>query len=402
MKKLTSILLALTLCFSCMATVFADEAAVPTVSEKLEQVENYIYGTAQTGALVGRVDAMEKELFGRTSSGAVMTRVDNIYNAVEGSTTAGTPSLASKLNAVEWQFAPRMSGDAAKTRIENLEQTLNGTTNSKLPLIERLDRLTNQAFPSGSLTTSSVILPKDSLVKVKFMDTISSKTNKAGDPVDFVVDDNVYVGETLVLPKGARGYGTIKKIVPPRIFGRDARIDLDFSHVTAIDGTKVPVYIGDLAKQQAKTAAGAAGASIGGMILFGPVGIVGGAFVKGQSVTIPANSNTYVQVNRDVAINGLVQGTGEKIVSSNATNGVLSDNVSTETTKATKVEKEATDKAAKEEAKLEKEAKDKAAKEQTKLEKEAKAKEAAEQAAAEKAAKEKLATEKAALKNAVK
>ncbi len=398
MKKLTSILLALTLCFSCMATVFADEAAVPTVSEKLEQVENYIYGTAQTGALVGRVDAMEKELFGRTSSGAVMTRVDNIYNAVEGSTTAGTPSLASKLNAVEWQFAPRMSGDAAKTRIENLEQTLNGTTNAKLPLIERLDRLTNQAFPSGSLTTSSVILPKDSLVKVKFMDTISSKTNKAGDPVDFVVDDNVYVGETLVLPKGARGYGTIKKIVPPRIFGRDARIDLEFSHVTAIDGTKVPVYIGDLAKQQAKTAAGAAGASIGGMILFGPVGIVGGAFVKGQSVTIPANSNTYVQVNRDVAINGLVQSTGERIVASNTASSVLTDNVSTE---ATKVEKEATDKAAKEQTKLEKEAKDKAAKEQTKLEKEAKAKEAAEKATAEKAAKEKLATEKANLKNAV-
>ena len=383
MKKLTSILLALTLCFSCMATVFADEAAVPTVSEKLEQVENYIYGTAQTGALVGRVDAMEKELFGRTSSGAVMTRVDNIYNAVEGSTSAGTPSLASKLNAVEWQFAPRMSGDAAKTRIENLEQTLNGTTNAKLPLIERLDRLTNQAFPSGSLTTSSVILPKDSLVKVKFMDTISSKTNKAGDPVDFVVDDNVYVGESLVLPKGARGYGTIKKIVPPRIFGRDARIDLEFSHVTAIDGTKVPVYIGDLAKQQAKTAAGAAGASIGGMILFGPVGIVGGAFVKGQSVTIPANSNTYVQVNRDVAINGLVQSTGERIVASNTASSVLTDNVSTE---ATKVEKEATDKAAKE---------------QTKLEKEAKAKEAAEKATAEKAAKEKLATEKANLKNAV-
>jgi len=399
LKKLTSILLALTLCFSCMATVFADEAAVPTVSEKLEQVENYIYGTAQTGALVGRVDAMEKELFGRTSSGAVMTRVDNIYNAVEGSTTAGTPSLASKLNAVEWQFAPRMSGDAAKTRIENLEQTLNGTTNPKLPLIERLDRLTNQAFPSGSLTTSSVILPKDSLVKVKFMDTISSKTNKAGDPVDFVVDDNVYVGETLVLPKGARGYGTIKKIVPPRIFGRDARIDLEFSHVTAIDGTKVPVYIGDLAKQQAKTAAGAAGASIGGMILFGPVGIVGGAFVKGQSVTIPANSNTYVQVNRDVAINGLVQSTGERIVASNTASSVLTDNVSTE---ATKVEKEATDKAAKEQTKLEKEAKDKAAKEQTKLEKEAKAKEAAEKAAAEKVAKEKLATEKANLKNAVK
>ena len=383
MKKLTSIFLALTLCLSCMATVFADEASVPTVSEKLEQVEKYIYGTSQTGALVGRVDGMEKELFGKTSSGAVMSRVDNIYTAVEGSST-GVPSLATKLNAVEWQLAPRMSGDSAKSRIETLEQTLNGTNTTKLPLIERLDRLTNQAFPSGSLTTSSVILPKDSLVKVKFMEEISSKTNKAGDAVDFIVDDNVYVGETLVLPKGARGYGTIKKVVPPRIFGRDARIDLDFSHVVAIDGTKVPVYIGDLAKQQAKTAAGAAGASIGGMILFGPVGIVGGAFVKGQSVTIPAESNTYVQVTRDIAVNGIVQGSGEKVASTNATTEAnVSDKVSTETTK---LESEAAGKATKEQAKLDKEAKEQAAAEKAALAKEAKTQAAAEKAALKKAA----------------
>ena len=57
-------------------------------------------------------------------------------------------------------------------------------------------------------------------------------------------------------------------VVQPRSFGRDARIDVDFTHVYALDGTKVPVYIGDLAKQEAKTAAGAAGAAIGGMIVF--------------------------------------------------------------------------------------------------------------------------------------
>ena len=48
----------------------------------------------------------------------------------------------------------------------------------------------------------------------------------------------------LVLPQGALGEGTIKKVVQPRSFGRDARIDVDFTHVYALDGTKVPVYIG--------------------------------------------------------------------------------------------------------------------------------------------------------------
>lgn len=315
MKKLTSILLALVVCLSCMATVFAEETSAQTVSEKLEHVEQYLYGTAQSGSLVSRVDSVEKDLFGNTHTGAVMSRVESITEAINGTSTGGNPSFATMLNAVEWQFADRMSTDSAKTRIEQLEQTINGSTNPNESLKTRLEKLQTAAFQEGALTSSSAILPKDSLIKVKFMNDISSKNNKAGDQVDFVVDDNVYVGETLVLPKGAKGYGTIKKIVQPRIFGRDARIDLDFSHVTAIDGTNVPVYVGDLAKQEAKTAAGAAGASIGGMVLFGPVGIVGGAFVKGQSVTIPADTYTYVQVNKDIAINGIVQDSGVKVAS---------------------------------------------------------------------------------------
>ena len=41
------------------------------------------------------------------------------------------------------------------------------------------------------------------------------------------------VNDVLVLPKGALGEGTIKKVVQPRSFGRDARIDVDFTHVYA-------------------------------------------------------------------------------------------------------------------------------------------------------------------------
>lgn len=210
------------------------------------------------------------------------------------------------MNVIEWQFSDRMSTDAAKTRLGTLETQIFGTEYAKDSFTSRLSRLTKAAFPNGSLTSSTVVLPKDSLIKVKFMEDINSKTNQQGDTIDFVVDDNVYVGDALVLPKGAKGYGQIKKIVQPRIFGRDARIDLDFSHVVAVNGGAVPVMVGDLAKQQAKTAAGAAGASIGGMILFGPVGIVGGAFVKGSSVTIPAGTNTYVQVAEDTSVDGVI------------------------------------------------------------------------------------------------
>ena len=249
---------------------------------------------------------METDMYGQKSSGSVMSRVDKLYSRLEGAPVGGKLSMATMMNVIEWQFSDRMSTDAAKTRLGTLETQIFGTEYAKDSFTSRLSRLTKAAFPNGSLTSSTVVLPKDSLIKVKFMEDINSKTNQQGDTIDFVVDDNVYVGDALVLPKGAKGYGQIKKIVQPRIFGRDARIDLDFSHVVAVNGGAVPVMVGDLAKQQAKTAAGAAGASIGGMILFGPVGVVGGAFVKGSSVTIPAGTSTYVQVAEDTSVDGVI------------------------------------------------------------------------------------------------
>lgn len=325
-KKFISLFLTALLCLTCLVPAFAEEMATSnTVAGKLETAESFLYGAVQTGSLVSRVDKMEMDMYGQKSTGSVMSRVDRVYNGLEGAPANGKLSAATMLNVIEWQFSDRMSTDAARNRIGSLETQIFGTQYTKDTFNSRLNRLTKAAFPSGSLTSSTVVLPKDSLIKVKFMQDISSKTNQQGDSIDFIVDDNVYVGDALVLPKGSKGYGQIKKIVQPRIFGRDARIDLDFSHVVAVNGGAIPVTVGELAKQQAKTAAGAAGASIGGMVLFGPVGIVGGAFVKGSSVTIPAGTNTYVQVSEDTSVDGVIlagnTAKGQQLDSNAANNG---------------------------------------------------------------------------------
>ena len=86
----------------------------------------------------------------------------------------------------------------------------------------------------------------------------------------------------------------IKKVVQPGIFGKDGRVDINFMYIYGTDGTEIPVFVGELAKQQAKSYAGAAGAAIGGMIILGPIGAIGGAFVKGSSVVIPAALQPYM------------------------------------------------------------------------------------------------------------
>lgn len=299
-KRLFLLVTVLVLCLASLPA-WADNAPL-SADGKLNAVENTVYGMSQEGALLERTKVLEMDLYGAETSEAVLERINSLYEYVNGT---GAASFITKLNAVDAKVNDKLTAGPAKTRIEELENSVYGKAQTG-SLKTRLDRLVSLAYPSGTMPTETITLPKDSLVKIEFTQAISSKTAKAGDAISFRVADNVFVNDVLVLPKGAAGVGNVKKVVGPRSFGRDARIDLNFSHVYAIDGSIIPVYIGNLAKQQAKTAAGAAGASIGGMIIFGPIGAIGGAFVTGQSVVIPEGSSTYVQVTNDKSVTGVV------------------------------------------------------------------------------------------------
>lgn len=307
MKKILTMMLTVVFCFTAVLPGFAAAALPQTAPEKLAVVEKYLYGTEQAGALVSRVEGIETDVYGKKTNDAILARVDNIYNYLTGNGDDVYPSFSTKLNAVEWQFTQVMSDAPAKTRIEQVEIMLEGQAKTNSPLATRLEALVAMAYTDSAIEIRQTVLPKDSLVKIEFTKELRSKDNRAGDDVAFKAADNLYVNDVLVLPKGAVGHGTIKKVVQPSSFGRDARIDVEFSNVTAIDGTPISIFVGDLAKQEAETAAGAAGASIGGMILLGPIGALGGAFVTGKSVVIPVGTTTFVQVVEDTPIKGIVQ-----------------------------------------------------------------------------------------------
>lgn len=303
MKKLVTLVFSLLLCLGLTATALAETTHV--ASEQLDAVETALYGTQQNSSMMERMESLEDDIFGNPDPDRnILDRIQKVYDYVCG-TNGGDGSFMQKLNAVDSRFNSQITSGPAKTRIEDMETTIYGQVQSGT-LDQRLDRLVATTYSGGQVPVREVVLPKDSLVKIEFTAPLSSKTAQAGDPVYFKVADNLYVNDVLVLSKGATGLAEVEKVVQPRSFGRDARIDVKFSHVFAADGSRVPVYIGKLAKQQAKTAAGAAGATIGGMVVLGPIGAIGGAFVTGQSIVIPAGSATYVQVVADQTISGIV------------------------------------------------------------------------------------------------
>ena len=294
------------------ASAAIEQTAAPktmSASEKISALERTLYGTEQAGALVTRTDSLEDDVYGTITTDPILNRVDNLYDYVNGYAGSGEASFLTKLSAVEWQFTESTAGGPAKSRIETLETMLNGEVSTG-SLASRLEALANLAFQDGIVVVETVTLPKDSVIKLEFAEDLSSKTAQAGDVVKYKVADNVFVNDVLVIPKGAEGLGKVTKVVGPRMFGQDARIDVDFGFLYAIDNTHVKVFLGEIAKQEAKTIAGAAGATIGGMVVLGPIGVIGGAFVTGKSVNIPAGSITFVQVKGDTEIQGMVyQGT---------------------------------------------------------------------------------------------
>lgn len=303
-KKLASVVLATIFAMNGAVSVFAGDKALPA-AEKVNAMEKMLYGATQNGSLVQRMDSLEDDVYGTITNNVVIERINNMYDYLDGDDKAEA-SFSTRLNVVEWRFQESMSSDPAKTRIEQLEKFVSGSTVGG-SLSDRLDALTKlAAFKSGNISVQEVTIPKDNVIKVEFLEKLTTKQNRAGDVVNFRAAENLYVNDILVLPKGSRGTGTIKKVVQPGIFGKDGRIDIDFGSINGVDGTKVPVTVGELSKQKASSAAGAGAATIGGMVILGPVGLVGGAFVKGAAVTIPAGGMTYVQTAEDVVLQGVL------------------------------------------------------------------------------------------------
>ena len=304
-KQLATLLLTFIFCLASVAPGFAANVNIPA-ADKIKAMEVMLYGATQEGSLVERMDTIEYDVNGLMTSEPILTRINDMYNYLQGKLEDGSASFATRLNMVEWRLNESMSGGAAKTRIEAAEKLLNGKVDDGALSTRLEDLLELVSYEGGVIPVKEVSLPKDSVIKIQFTQELGNKISKVGDEVGFKAADNLFVNDVLVLPKGATGIGKVKKVVQPGIFGKDGRVDINFMYILGTDGTEIPVFVGELAEQQAKSYAGAAGAAIGGMIILGPVGVIGGAFVKGSSVTIPEGSVTFVQVSKDVDMQGVV------------------------------------------------------------------------------------------------
>ena len=304
LKKMLTLFLIAAFCVTMLPPPALAAQLEQTPLEKVGAVEKILYGSEQEGALIERTTKLEKELYGLPGREALMAKVDRIYAYVRDS-SSGSSSLIFKLGALEWSLTQSVGKGPLKPRLESLERTVSGVIGTG-SIDARVSRLMTITFSNARLQTGTVTLPKDTLVKIKLITPLDSKKNKTGDSVEFEVAEDLYAAGMMVLPKGAAGAGKLTKVEQAQNFGRDAKLEVNFEKVTALDLTIVPTLLGEKAKKETESVATAAGAGFAGMILLGPIGVVGAAFVHGKNITVPAGTTLFIQTQADMELTGLI------------------------------------------------------------------------------------------------
>lgn len=299
-RKLMSVLLSAVFLISTLGT--ASASAPDTVQDKLVAVETDTYGGAQTGALIDRINHLEKDYEGTHRTGSMMERVDALYSHLYDN--ASGPSIMAELNAVEWSIEHQVSMKPVQQRITEMETNIQGKTGEGT-YRQRIAKLSSYAFGSNTLPLTQVSVPANTLIKISLVTPVNAKNLKAGDTIQYKVAEDVVENGMLLFAKGEPGTGTVTKVKQARNFGRDAEVVIDFKSTKAMDGTNVDTFVGAEAKKQMETLAMAAGASLAGIVLLGPIGVVAGIFVNGKNIDLPAGTELYIQTKADTTLYGV-------------------------------------------------------------------------------------------------
>jgi len=299
-RKITALLLAGMFLFSTV--VVSAQEIDNTIQGKLVSIENGMYGQAQTGALLERTNKLEKDYLGLHPTGTLISRIDNMYNILYDNKT--TPSAITQLNAIEWAVTHAVTMNSIQARTEQLETVIEGGPKEGT-LKKRIGKLGELAFGGVQIPLVQTTIPTDTLVKITLVTPIKSQELKVGDTIKYQVAEDVLVNGTLVFAKGAPGMGTVNKVTQARNFGRDAKVEISFDQTTAIDGSTVTTFLGEKAKQEMKSLAMTAGATVAGMVLLGPIGVVTGAFINGKNINIEAGTQLYIQTKTDTTVFGI-------------------------------------------------------------------------------------------------
>lgn len=270
--------------------------------KRLAEVEKVLYGHVQEGSIVKRIERIEETLYNKIQDGTLIERVEKSTDYVLPA--ADKPSLIFLINTLEWSLTNDVTQGTIVNRLQELEKVVFGKTKSD-PLVKRVSKLAELSLPEGKVPAEQVVLPANTLIRIKTLSKISSSGSQVGARVSFEVVNDVKVDGKLLIPDGTNGFLKIKDIDEAGKIGKDADVKLEFSRLMAIDGSRIDLKLDKKAQEENRSRELAVGASLLGAAILGPLGLIAGYFVEGKEKDIPAGTELYIQTVNQKKLYGL-------------------------------------------------------------------------------------------------
>ena len=150
-----------------------------------------------------------------------------------------------------------------------------------------------------------VQVPDRTVIELETVRAISSDNAPVGSPITFVATRRVYIGNTLIIERGAVAMARVVKVRRARGWGRPGMLAWELDYVVGVDGTKIPVQLAGQTTGKSRSAAIAGGALATGALIFpysSPVALIWG-LKKGEEAVLRGSKvvSAFVKTKTEVA-----------------------------------------------------------------------------------------------------
>jgi hypothetical protein len=138
--------------------------------------------------------------------------------------------------------------------------------------------------------TRGCLISEGTEVPLKFASDLSSKTAVENDPVEFVLDDDVKVGQTVVVAKGSHAKAIVSHAHRAGMMGKGGELNIQLEYLAVADNHV------RLRGTKGREGDSKVGATVALTVLFGPIGLI----KHGKEVQISAGTPLTAYVEQDI------------------------------------------------------------------------------------------------------
>ncbi len=157
--------------------------------------------------------------------------------------------------------------------------------------------MANQATAPGvQVASGKLVLAEGTDVPLAFDEDISSKSAAEGDPVAFVLAEDLKVGDVVVAKAGSKAFGEVTNAKKSGMMGKAGELNVRLDYLKVGD---VKVHLRGAKGKEGNSGTGAAVALT---VLFGPIGLI----KHGSNIDIKKGTAMKVYVADDIILPPLV------------------------------------------------------------------------------------------------